>query len=112
MALPLKYTPHLGFLVAILGIIWLGMLLPHEKAVDMSEIPSQPQGALVKVSGLVSDLESRKGNAFFYLVDGVRVRAAGQMAELGEGMKIEALGRISTYRGMQEIVVEKVRRID
>ena len=104
--------------MAILGIIWLGMLLPHEKAVDMSEIPSQPQGALVKVSGLVSDLESRKGNAFFYLVDGVRVRAvyfrpaAGQMAELGEGMKIEALGRISTYRGMQEIVVEKVRRID
>ena len=118
MEIRLENTKYLGLALGIASLTLMAFFVPQEKAMEISEITPENSGLKGTFYGTIKELRISGNNAFFLIKNRGKAEAVyftpstEQMSLLKEGAVIEALAKISVYRGKSQIIIEKVKRID
>src|SRR3989338_596748 len=103
--------------IGIAGLLLLGFCSGEENQ-EISKIGKESIGKKVNLSGVIRNLEIRKGNAFFELENQGRLQAVyfgpkrEQLLILQNGTKISVQGTISLYKNKLQIIARSVGKID
>lgn len=111
-----KTLMKLSLAMSVIGIIALffitQMIEPLETHID--DISDAMAGRNIVVHGTVDSLAENNGNVFIELRNNSKIsvvlfeKDAGNVKNLGVGMNVTVIGKLSVYKGSLEIVVGSV----
>lgn len=118
MEMGLESTKYIGLAIGILGIAALIFLLPQEKALQIGSITQSNEGEKAVLTGTIKELSLNKGNAFFRIENNGSINAvyfspkSEQIILLKENGRIQARGKIASYKNEMQIIIGEVKKID
>jgi DNA/RNA endonuclease YhcR with UshA esterase domain len=118
----MQITPNkittIGLTIGIIGLIALILLLPEPTILKPYEITKEKENQIATTIGTITNLTIKNGNAFFTITGQGNAKAffykpnKEQIQLLKEGKKIQVTGKIATYKGQPEIIIQKVSQVD
>lgn len=110
---------YICLFLSVIGLIFLHFLTISSYSTPISiENAKGHMGEAVKIQGLIIEKRTSNGHAFFTISDetddilGVLFKNSGiDNSIFIKGDKIEAIGKITEYKGKMEIIINSIKKI-